>query len=134
VEQVARQAPGAEIFTPKMPMEEREKYWKGWQKAISKSLEWVDDDDSDAKDESAHHRASSSATYLDFQDAVEEEDDVGAYGRGGSATDKGSGDGDDSGIFFSTTTLVWITAVACVLGFILGRGCSNSRGSTRRFG
>jgi glycerol kinase len=37
----------ADTFTPKMEENEREKNWAGWQKAISKSLDWVEDEDDD---------------------------------------------------------------------------------------
>jgi glycerol kinase len=34
----------AEMYTPAMDNESRKKNWKGWQKAISRSLEWIEDD------------------------------------------------------------------------------------------
>ena len=34
-----------ETYTPIMKEHERAKYWKGWKKAVDRSLNWVDDDD-----------------------------------------------------------------------------------------
>jgi ribulose kinase len=48
----------AKIFTKKMTDEDRAKNWGGWQKAVTKSLGWVEDEDEekffDAKDNSFH--------------------------------------------------------------------------------
>jgi glycerol kinase len=35
----------AKIWTPQMPKDERDKNWHGWQKAVTKSMGWVDEDD-----------------------------------------------------------------------------------------
>jgi len=34
----------AETYTPSMDEDERQKYWSGWQKAVFKSLGWIEDD------------------------------------------------------------------------------------------
>ena len=31
-------------WEPRMPAEERERCYRNWQKAVTKSLDWVDDD------------------------------------------------------------------------------------------
>lgn len=37
----------SETFEPSMDDSERQHYWKGWQKAISKSIGWIENEDGD---------------------------------------------------------------------------------------
>lgn len=118
----------AHTYQPHMSEEERQKNWSGWQKAITKSLDWTDDgkddDDDDDDDEM-------------FEDATQGED-VSVKSTGSSSTKttssrrRGGGkrgvriklpgrDGDDG-----LTTLIPLTVTIGILGlaagFLLGRG------------
>ena len=42
LEEIRGMRTAAETFRPAMPEEERVKNWKGWNKAVERSLHWVD--------------------------------------------------------------------------------------------
>lgn len=45
VEEVGKLWKSDMLWQPKMVNSERERCWKGWNKAVKKSLNWLDDDD-----------------------------------------------------------------------------------------
>ena len=85
----------AETYKPSMAQPEREKNWAGWQKAITKSLDWVEQDD----DEEFHD------SYQDMTDSMRP---------------KNSSHSGENG-FGTATSLLLTTAFGFGVGFLLGK-------------
>jgi glycerol kinase len=97
----------AETFYPEMPLVVRERYWKGWKKAISKSLDWVDEEEDDK-----------------FVDALTSSFDDYAEPPPPTTETKSPGAGGTNSSYFKTTTTTTIAMVAVMAflgGFFLGR-------------
>ena len=98
----------AEIFVPLMSEEKREHNWKGWKKAIKRSLDWVETDEEE-----------------DFVDASEwiDVDDSARSIR--TTTDEDPSPPIGKGIGFGVViSLVFASAVAGGAGYLLGRNTS----------
>jgi len=86
----------AETFKPHMSSLNREKYWSGWQKAVSRSLDWVDEEDDDKFVDALSLPVPLSEDWVEIVDI-----------------ERQSG--------YNTATLVLCTGLALAGGFILGR-------------
>lgn len=84
----------SETFKPTMSEPEREKNWAGWQKAITKSLNWVDQDDED-----------------EFHDSYQDMTDSMRPKKTSRAGDQGLG----------AASLLLMSAVGFGVGFLLGK-------------
>jgi glycerol kinase len=89
----------SKTFSPNMSESDRETNWLGWQKAVTKSLGWVQDDESDNVDD-------------EFYDA-----DEGASKRGSIVGDTDAGNSSEGG--FSTGGVVLTCAASFALGWLL---------------
>ena len=97
----------ADTFEPSMAPSAREKNWAGWQKAITKSLEWIDEDD----EEDEFHDS--------FQDGFElSKLSPKTIFRRSSSFLKG---GDKNGGGYSTASLLLMTAIGFGAGVLLGQ-------------
>jgi glycerol kinase len=85
----------AETYQPKMASAEREKYWQGWQKAVMRSLGWVEEEEIDK-----------------FVDALSNEGDADTVVKKGS---------NMAAVGYSALALVICTGAALSAGFLLGR-------------
>jgi glycerol kinase len=85
----------AETYQPKMASAEREKYWQGWQKAVTRSLGWVEEEEIDK-----------------FVDARSDEGDVDTVVKKGS---------NIAAVGYSALALVVCTGAALGAGILLGR-------------
>jgi glycerol kinase len=99
----------AETYKSTMAEAEREKNWAGWQKAVTKSLNWEEIDDED--------------NFEDAQQAVEKLEEVEArVAREASrdlSTEKTAAPEPAQG--FSTVSVVLVTICGIAAGFLLGR-------------
>lgn len=87
-------------YVPTMPEEERQKNWMGWKKAVTKSLEWIDNDDDDH--------------FLDAQTFDHDDDDDAMFSKVDASMPSSSRTG-------SFVRLMAVGAVGIVAGFVLGR-------------
>jgi glycerol kinase len=97
----------AETFEPGMPETERQKNWAGWQKAVTKSLDWIEDDVDDK-----------------FEDAIEGQGDIEedlAESKATTATRGFSLDSKVERTGHGALSLMLVAALGAGAGFLLGR-------------
>ena len=89
----------AETFTPSMTDAEREKNWSGWNKAVSKSLNWVDEDSPKSTTEDKTATSTSRGV---------------AFGESNQPAESGNS-------YFGPLSLMLLTSCAVAAGFVLGQ-------------
>jgi hypothetical protein len=97
----------AETFEPNMPETERQKNWAGWQKAVTKSLDWIEDDEDDK-----------------FEDAIEGQGDIEEQKAETKTTTATRGFPFDSEVErtgYGALSLMLVAALGAGAGFLLGR-------------
>ena len=103
----------SKIFVPKMSEEERGKNWRGWKKAVSRSLDWVEDDDDNDYFLDAE-------TYESYDDNSIMAEDGGT--RAKAASKKSSWPAISEGISLGTVlSVVSIAGIGASIGFFFGR-------------
>ena len=100
----------AETFKPKMSSREREKNWSGWKKAVTKSLDWISDDEEEE----------------DFEDALQHDHEMGGSKRSILFGASSSSIGDTKYDFtdkdrYTQASMVFMAAGAVAAGFLLGQ-------------
>ena len=106
----------AETYTPTMEADNRQKYWKGWQKAVSKSMGWIDDNillEAECRLKAKLAKAHAALT-TDTSKAYKHDDDTMSEGKVLVPLAK---------VDFRTGTVGAILIVAVGIGFALGRRC-----------
>jgi glycerol kinase len=96
----------AKVWKPRMTDEEREKNWHGWEKAVSKSMGWVEDEE-DEGDEFYDAQVDDTGVAVTRALVIKEKDT-----RVIKEKDQNSG--------FSMSALVAVSAATLAVGFVIG--------------
>jgi glycerol kinase len=101
----------AQTFQPSMPEVEREKNWRGWQRAITKSLDWVEEEDDDQFEDAIQEIPSSRRSSLK---------EIGEFSARRVNLKEDTGESPKAS-GYSSFSLVLVAAVGVGAGILLGR-------------
>jgi glycerol kinase len=109
----------AETYQPKMDSQDRSKYWMGWQKAVTKSLGWVEEEEIDKFVDALS--APPPPLLLNGAEDDDTDNNMDMDRKVRAVVDKGVGSSEVDSAGYSMLALVVCTGVALGAGFLLGR-------------